>query len=355
MSLISLSSSEYKKLVFLPFKKTAFFERLSFSFEGVLFLNRMLSDEGFENRRDFHPFGEEISIAERTAALGYQPDTVRQKFTGYERDNETDLDFAQARYYNPKHGRFTAVDLLVASARVTRPESWNRYVYCWNNPLKLVDPDGKDVQLLDEKAKERLLSTLPEELRKQVESKIDKKAFLRKGALDKIKSTDANFLDLRSAVNAKGTIEIMTASADPRNGEAFFYTSDAEERKEAYDNLIKAGVPPDEASKEADEIVSDPNRVRSMGLGVTLSPTDKGGSPNGNFRVVISDGTGDASDAPESDMAAVSAHEIYGHGLRAMQGKPWKHEYNQPPKQPGPVDTYIKQIEQRTRDMYKKP
>lgn len=90
-------------------------------------------------------------------------------------------------------------------------------------------------------------------------------------------------------------------------------------------------------------------------MGVTLSPTDKGGSPNGNFRVVLSDGTGDASDAPEADMAAISAHEIYGHGLPAMQGRPWKHEFNEPPKPPGPVDSNIKRIEQRTRDMYKKP
>src|SRR5690606_19075856 len=140
----------------------------------------------------------------------------------------------------------------------------------WNNPLKLVDPDGKDVQLLDEKAKERLLSTLPEELRKEVEKRIDKNGILKKGSLDKVRSTDANFLDLKSAVDTKGTLEIMTGSKDPRNGDAFFYKSDSEERQEAYDNLIEAGVSPEEASKEADELVGDANRVRSMGLGVTL-------------------------------------------------------------------------------------
>src|SRR5690606_31895475 len=127
---------------------------------------RILTDENGAtiSRRDFHPFGEEILTTHRHPDHGYTSDDVTRRFTTYERDGETDLDYAQARFYSSSLGRFTAVDPLMASARTTRPESWNRFVYCWNNPLKLVDPDGKDVQLLDEKAKERLLSTLPEEL-----------------------------------------------------------------------------------------------------------------------------------------------------------------------------------------------
>ena len=50
-------------------------------------------------RHDYHPFGEEIFTAQRTAELNYSADSVRKQFTGYERDPETDLDFAQARMY----------------------------------------------------------------------------------------------------------------------------------------------------------------------------------------------------------------------------------------------------------------
>src|SRR5690606_24957852 len=50
-------------------------------------------------RHDYHPFGEEIFSADRSTALGYTADTIRKQFTGYERDAETDLDFAQARMY----------------------------------------------------------------------------------------------------------------------------------------------------------------------------------------------------------------------------------------------------------------
>ncbi len=49
-----------------------------------------------------------ISYPELT--LGYQPDSVRRKFTTYKRDDETGLDFAESRYYAPKWGRFTSPD-----------------------------------------------------------------------------------------------------------------------------------------------------------------------------------------------------------------------------------------------------
>lgn len=88
------------------------------------------------SRRDFMPFGEEIY---RT---GYGIDSVRQKFTGYERDNETKLDFAQARYFNSGFGRFSSPDPLAASANPIRPQSWNRYSYTYNNPYKFTDPTG---------------------------------------------------------------------------------------------------------------------------------------------------------------------------------------------------------------------
>jgi RHS repeat-associated protein len=69
-------------------------------------------------------------------------DDIRQKFVGYERDIEDDLDFAQARYYNSKHGRFTSVDPLMASANISSPQTFNRYSYVLNNPLNLTDPLG---------------------------------------------------------------------------------------------------------------------------------------------------------------------------------------------------------------------
>jgi len=60
-------------------------------------------------RHDYLPFGEELIAGEggRTTAQGYAADSVRQKFTQKERDNETGLDYFGARYYGSIQGRFT--------------------------------------------------------------------------------------------------------------------------------------------------------------------------------------------------------------------------------------------------------
>jgi RHS repeat-associated protein len=67
-------------------------------------------------------------------------ETVR--FTGKERDAETGLDYFGARYFSGAQGRFTSPDPLMASAKVSNPQSWNRYSYTFNNPLRFTDPTG---------------------------------------------------------------------------------------------------------------------------------------------------------------------------------------------------------------------
>jgi RHS repeat-associated protein len=108
------------------------------------------------SRRDFMPFGEEVinntgerqsantsGIQSSTTDLKYNaPDNVRQKFTGYQKDDETSLDFAEARMYENRHGRFTAVDPLLASGKSANPQTFNRFVYVGNNPITMTDPSG---------------------------------------------------------------------------------------------------------------------------------------------------------------------------------------------------------------------
>ena len=89
------------------------------------------------SRRDFMPFGEEITRPT------YGTDSLRQKFTSYERDSESGLDFAQARYYGGNYGRFTSPDNFLNSTRPENPATWNLYAYVLNNPLRYVDPSGE--------------------------------------------------------------------------------------------------------------------------------------------------------------------------------------------------------------------
>jgi RHS repeat-associated protein len=106
------------------------------------------SNGNVTSRRDFMPFGEELTPdgQSRTTNLKYNTgDNIRQKFTGYQKDTETQLDFAGARMYENRHGRFTAIDPLLASGKSANPQTFNRYVYCLNSPLVLTDSEGLQV------------------------------------------------------------------------------------------------------------------------------------------------------------------------------------------------------------------
>jgi len=88
-----------------------------------------------EAESDFYPFGGERVICDRLANHNY-------KFTGKERDTETGNDYFGARYYPNTLFRWLSPDPLLNSGRPDNPQTWNRYAYTLNNPLKFVDPTG---------------------------------------------------------------------------------------------------------------------------------------------------------------------------------------------------------------------
>jgi RHS repeat-associated protein len=81
---------------------------------------------------EYYPYGQELNILS-TCSTSY-------KFTGYERDAETGIDYAFARYYNPRMGRFMSGDPLGGDA--SDPQSHNGYSYTRSNPVNLTDPSG---------------------------------------------------------------------------------------------------------------------------------------------------------------------------------------------------------------------
>ncbi len=85
----------------------------------------------------YTPYGEEHPSAGNTCGTNY-------KFAGYERDagaGEPQLDYALARYYSARIGRFMSADPLGGS--IVNPQSLNRYAYVANNAVNLTDPTGK--------------------------------------------------------------------------------------------------------------------------------------------------------------------------------------------------------------------
>ncbi len=107
------------------------------------------ADGSIRFRHDHLPFGEQLyaGTGSRTTGLGYddslaQANQTRQKFTSYERDFETGLDYAQHRYYANAAGRFVNADPTLLSVAAINPQTWNRYSYTLNNPLVFTDPTG---------------------------------------------------------------------------------------------------------------------------------------------------------------------------------------------------------------------
>lgn len=70
--------------------------------------------------------------------------SIRQ-FTGKERDAETGLDWFTKRYLSSAQGRFTSPDPL--GGHLEDPQTFNRYAYARNNPLRFTDSTGLDFYL----------------------------------------------------------------------------------------------------------------------------------------------------------------------------------------------------------------
>ena len=102
----------------------------------------MLMDSGGvprENNRVF-PFGEPWLLSTSS--------NNTEKFTTYQHDNDagSDLDYAMARYYASRSGRFMTADPGHVGANVGDPQSWNGYLYVLNDPINGVDPLGLYIQ-----------------------------------------------------------------------------------------------------------------------------------------------------------------------------------------------------------------
>jgi RHS repeat-associated protein len=101
------------------------------------------------SEHDYEPFGLESNYQE--TAGGFDREDPK-RFTGHERDyappgespaSTAYLDYMHARYYDPRVARFLSLDTVIdAKAALVQPQSWNRYQYVRNNPLRFLDPTG---------------------------------------------------------------------------------------------------------------------------------------------------------------------------------------------------------------------
>ncbi len=91
---------------------------------------------------DYDPWG--MILNGRSSNFGFADD--KYKFTGKERDTETNYDYFGARYFDSRIGIWNVIDPLDSQRPGLSP-----YNYCQNNPLTLIDPTGMlDTKYVDE-------------------------------------------------------------------------------------------------------------------------------------------------------------------------------------------------------------
>lgn len=69
--------------------------------------------------------------------------TAGPAFTGHVFDEDSGLQYMQARYQDPSTGRFLSTDPVTTAAG--NVFNFNRYAYANNNPVVNIDPDGRTV------------------------------------------------------------------------------------------------------------------------------------------------------------------------------------------------------------------
>ena len=110
-------------------------------------------------RHEYQPFGEEW-----LAAGAHDAD--RLGFGGKELDQETGsggwapLNYFGARSYHSATGRFMSADpVTLTGDRLSNPQLLNLFVYSQNNPLRFIDPDGRNALEVFKELSRRVLST----------------------------------------------------------------------------------------------------------------------------------------------------------------------------------------------------
>ena len=90
---------------------------------------------GSVTEQAYLPFG--------TAMTSESTGVAARRFTSYDYNATSGLDYALNRHYDALQGRFTQVDPIgMKAANVSDPQTLNMYAYCGNDPVNNVDPDG---------------------------------------------------------------------------------------------------------------------------------------------------------------------------------------------------------------------
>ena len=142
-------------------------------------------------------------------------------FTGKERDSETGFSYFGARYYDSD----VLTGWLSVDPLADKYPSLSPYAYCGWNPIRLVDPNGEDIEIVDNDGKKYTWAINGKiyygrlEIKKQYQSENVKK---KVDMLNKIYATSVGKKVLQELLSAKEAYSITNESPTNKNAPASY-------------------------------------------------------------------------------------------------------------------------------------
>ena len=251
--------------------------------------------------KDYFPFGMEMTG--RYDINNPDPgEKYRYGFNSMEKDDEwtgqtgSHLDFG-ARIYDARIGRWLSLDPLASKYPSLSP-----YNFVANNPIVLIDKDGREIYALSEEAKNVIINSISPEDAKFI--KFDDKGKLDKALLNTADSESINLMKLQQLANDNRIFEVSVAGG-------FKY-------KDEKGVIIPVKMNPVEIDESFLGYLYSLSTAEIGFQGVTQTPGDepnKYNSPNETIRIIIN------ISLSEQGQAETFAHEAYGHAYLYSIGK----------------------------------
>uniref|UniRef100_UPI0025B88BA8 RHS repeat domain-containing protein n=1 Tax=Bacteroides sp. UBA939 TaxID=1946092 RepID=UPI0025B88BA8 len=157
----------------------------------------------------YYPYGMLFTEGTQTSSQPY-------KFGGKELDTQKGLNWYDFEARWKDDWSFPTPDPLAEKYYSISP-----YVYCMNNPMRYIDPNGEEVVALGEVSRRNISNTLTKKEAKFV--KFEKDGTLNVSRLNKSKSESENMLALKTLANSETTYNFSVTDKDVE-GEAFSLT-----------------------------------------------------------------------------------------------------------------------------------
>ena len=275
----------------------------------------------------YKPYGEALVDEHNTSYE--QP----WKFNGKELDAETGLYYYGARYYEPVLALWYGVDALAE-----KYPNMGGYVYCVENPVKFVDPDGNIIKVANQQSFDLILKGLPANVRGSVI--LNKNNTIDVGSVKKALEISPNSGNLKALYSIVSDDRIVDFDATASSYQYINFESQSIEtysfqepiRENIFQDLMNEFHGTENEKMQYAEYLNNVGifneTIVSGNFGATLRPQSAQGKYQGgqmsttdNFKVFINP----VGTSTEEQVRYVG-HELYGHLYIFFSGGDPRHD-----------------------------